>query len=130
MSTDVRVEVVILRARADVAAFMFDPKNDPIWTSGVLEVHSLTEGRLKVGTKVERVSRFLGRTFTYQYEVIVAEGDRVVVMNVEQPFPMRIRYELAGSPEGTVASIHAKGEASGFYRLAAPLLNRMVRRSI
>jgi len=27
-------------------------------------------------------------------------------------------------------SIHARGDAGGFYRIAAPLLNRMVKRSI
>jgi hypothetical protein len=52
-------------------------------------------------------------------------------MRVEEPFPMQIRYELADAPGGgTIAVIHAKGDASGFYRFAAPLMNRMVRRNI
>lgn len=38
--------------------------------------------------------------------------------------------ELEDSPDGTIARIHAKGDAGGFYRLAAPLLNRMARRSM
>lgn len=132
MSTDVRVEQNILRAREDVAAFMFDPKNDAIWTTGVVDVRPLTDGRLRVGSRVERTSRFLGRTFAYQYEVVEADTDRLVAMHVEEPFPMQIRYELVDAPEGpgTIATIHARGEAGGFYRLAAPLLNRMVRRNI
>lgn len=110
---------------------MFEPRNDVSWTSGVVDVRPLTEGRLRVGSRVERTSRFLGRTFAYQYEVVEADGDRMVAMHVEQPFPMQIRYELAEAADGaTVATIHAKGEAGGFYRLAAPLLNRMVRRNI
>ncbi|MFL5356324.1 hypothetical protein [Archangium sp.] len=32
--------------------------------------------------------------------------------------------------EGTRARIRAQGEALGFFRIAAPFLNRMVRRSI
>ena len=130
MSTDVRVEVTIARARADVAAFMFDPAHDAIWTTGVVEVRPLTEGRLRVGAKVERTSQFLGRRFAYQYEVVEAEADHFVTMRVEQPFPMRIRYELTDAPGGTRASIHAEGDARGFYRLASSLLNRMVRHNI
>ena len=44
MSTDVRVEVTIHRARTEVAEFMFEPKNDVIWTTGVVDVRPLTEG--------------------------------------------------------------------------------------
>jgi hypothetical protein len=132
MSTDVRVEVTILRSRAQVAAFMFDPTNDAIWTTGVVDVRPLTGGRLRVGSKVERTSKFLGRQFAYQYEVVEADDDRLVAMRVEQPFPMVIRYELADDSGGasTRATIHARGDAGGFYRIAAPLLNRMVKRSI
>jgi hypothetical protein len=81
---------------------------------------------------VERTSKFLGRQFSYEYEVVEADDDRYVVMRVEQPFPMRIRYELEDDSDGTATrvTIHAQGDASGFYRLAAPLLNRMVRRNI
>src|SRR5262249_21201742 len=119
MSTDVRVHVTIRRPRAEVASFMFDPTNDTLWTTGVIDVRPLAPARLGVGSKVERTSKFLGRTFAYHYEVVEADGDRTVAMKVEQPFPMQIRYALDESPEGTVASIHATGEAGGFYRLAA-----------
>jgi carbon monoxide dehydrogenase subunit G len=130
MSTDVHVEIAIEKPRAEVAAFMFDPANDALWTTGVVDVKPLTDGRLRVGSKVERTSKFLGRKLAYQYEVVEADDDRSVVMRVEQPFPMLIRYELKDEPGGTRASIHARGDAGGFYKLAAPLLNRMVRRSI
>jgi hypothetical protein len=109
---------------------MFDPQNDAIWTTGIVDVRSLTDGRLRTGSKVERTSKFLARQFVYQYEVVDADGDRFVVMRVDEPFPMQIRYELEDSPDGTIARIHAKGDAGGFYRLAAPLLSRMARRSM
>jgi hypothetical protein len=43
---------------------------------------------------------------------------------------MRIRYQLDDAPEGTVARIHAQGDAKGFFRIAGPLLSAMVGRSI
>ena len=130
MSTDVRVEVVVDKPRARVAAYMFDPQNDLEWTTGVVGVRPLAEGRLRKGSRVERTSKFLGRTFSYTYEVVDNDGDRFVEMRVEEPFPMHIRYELEEADGKTRAAIHAKGEAGGFYRLAAPLLNRMVKKNI
>ena len=130
MSTDVRVEIVIDKPRAAVAAFMFDPANDARWTSGVIAVNPLAPGRLTPGSRVERTVRFLGRRFSYLYEVIDARGDEFVELQVNDPFPMRVRYQLDDEGARTRASIRAQGEAGGFYKLAAPILDFMVRRSI
>lgn len=131
MATDVRVELEIPRARAAVAAYMFDPSHDAAWTSGVVSVNPLTPGRLRVGSRVERTVKFLGKRFSYLYEVTGAGDDAFVEMTVAQPFPMHVRYELDElGAAATRVAIHARGDASGFYRLMSPLLNRMVRRNI
>lgn len=129
MSIDVQPEILIRRPRAQVASFMFEPRNDALWTTGVIECRPLTDGPLRAGARVERVVKFLGRRFGYQYEVVAAD-ERSVEMTVEQPFPMQIRYELEDAPEGTRVRIRARGDASGFFRLASPIMSRMVRRNI
>ena len=43
----VEVEVSIARPPADVGRYMFDPRNDAEWTSGVVECRSLTDGPLR-----------------------------------------------------------------------------------
>jgi hypothetical protein len=130
MTVDVAPDIFIDRPRARVAAFMFEPKNDALWTTGVIECRPLTEGPLRTGSRVERVSKFLGRNFAYLVEVVDHEDARFVAMRVTEPFPMEIRYELEDEAGGTRARIRARGEATGFFRLAGPLLSRMVRRSI
>ncbi len=130
MPVDVQVETTIARSRGVVASIMFDPRNDAAWTSGVIAVNPLTAGRLRVGSRVERKVHFLGKTFGYEYRVISADDDRFVEMEVDRPFPMKIRYELEDADGGTVARIHARGDASGFFRLGGPLLGWMVRRNI
>jgi len=131
MATDVRVELPITRSRAEVAAYMFDPKNDAEWTSGVIAVKPLTPGRLHVGSRVERTVKFLGKQFAYTYEVVDARDDTFVEMTVTQPFPMHVRYELESiDASSTKVAIHARGDASGFYKLMSPIMNRMVRRNI
>jgi hypothetical protein len=131
MSVDVRPEIVIDRPRAEVAAYMFEPRNDAAWTNGVVAVKPLTDGPLRTGSRVERVSRFLGREFGYLVEVVDHADAAFVEMKVEQPFPMTIRYELADDGEGrTRVAIHAKGDATGFFRLAGPIMAPMVKSSI
>jgi hypothetical protein len=130
MSIDIQTQVVIRRSRAEVAAFMFDPRNDATWTTGVIECRPLTDGPLRAGSRVERVVKFLGRQFGYLYEVSAADADRFVQMHVTQPFPMQVRYELEDVPEGTLARIRAQGDATGFFRMAGPLMAPMVRRNI
>lgn len=131
MATDVRVELEIPRARPEVAAYMFDPSHDAAWTSGVVAVNPLTPGRLRVGSRVERTVKFLGKRFSYTYEVIDAGDDAFVELRVTQPFPMQVRYQLDALDAGaTRVAIHARGDASGFYRLMSPIMNRMVRRNI
>jgi hypothetical protein len=78
---------------------------------------------------VERDVKFLGRRFSYRYEVVDA-GDDFVEMHVEQPFPMTVRYSLADEGTGTRAAIRARGDATGFFKVAAPLMAPLVRRNI
>ena len=130
MSVDVTAAVRIDRPRQEVATFMFDPRNDAIWTTGVVESRPLSEGLLRTGARFERVSKFLGRRFSYLVEVTDHGEGRFVEMRVTEPFPMQIRYELEDDGAGTQARIRTSGEGTGFFRVAAPLLSRMARRSI
>src|SRR5687767_9434145 len=90
MSIDIRAEVVIKKPRAQVAAYMFDPRNEAVWTTGVVQSKPLTDGPMRAGTKVERISKFMGRQFPYVYEVTGADGESFVDIKVDNPFPMRI----------------------------------------
>jgi hypothetical protein len=130
VSVDVEREVLVKRARADVAAYMFDSKNDAAWTTGIVESRPLTEGRLRPGSRVERTTKFLGRKFSYVYYVVEADDDRFVEIRVDRPFPMQVRYELQDAANGTLARIRARGDAGWFFSLATPLLAMMVRRNI
>ena len=131
MTVDVRPEVRIRRPRAEVAAFMFDPRNDLAWTGGITDSRPAQPGPLVTGSVVERTARFLGRSFTYGYVVTADEPDRLVEMTVDRPFPMVVRYELGDDGDGsTVAAIHASGSPGKFFGWATPLMRRQVHRSI
>ncbi len=109
---------------------MFDPANDLAWTGGITSSTPAQPGRLTQGSTVEREAKFLGRTFTYGYEVSAHEPDRLVELAVERPFPMTVRYELEDANGGTKVVIHAKGTPGRFFRWATPIMSRQVRKSI
>jgi hypothetical protein len=108
---------------------MFDPARDAEWTSGVTASRQLTEGPLRPGSIVERDVAFAGRTFTYRYEIL-RRDDNSLELSVDRPFPMAVTYRLDATGDGTRATIHARGDARGFFRFTGPLLDLIVRRNI
>lgn len=51
-------------------------------------------------------------------------------MRAESPFAMTIRYEFEDADGGTLTRIRVHGDGTGFFRLAGPLLSRMVMRNV
>jgi hypothetical protein len=127
---DVEVAVTIRRPRRDVAAVMFNPRYDTAWIGGLLQVRPATPGPLRRGMKVALVSRVLGRRVADVREVVDHEPDRRVEMIAPVPFGLRIRYELEGIPEGTIARIHARGLPTGRLRFVVVAINPLLRRSV
>ena len=131
MAIDVVAETLIECGRADVAAFAMDVAREPEWIGGVIEARQLGDGPPGKGTRVARTAKFLGRRIEYVNEIIeYEEGARLRMKSVAGPFPMEICYEFEDAEDGTLARIRVEGEASGFFRLASPLLAPMVRRSV
>jgi uncharacterized membrane protein len=131
MSLDVTATVEINRPLDAVAAYEFDPTNDPAWIGGVKTVEQLTDGPIGVGSRVRRRGAFLGRPIEWVMDVVdFVPGRRLAMHAVRSPFPMDVTYELEPATKGTRASIRVRGEASGMYGLLGPLNSFMVKRSV
>lgn len=128
MSTDVSVERRIERPREEVAAYAVDWRNDMDWIGALNEVELVQDEPLQVA----RVAGFLGKRIEYVNEVVEHEpGRRLVMRSVKAPFPMTVTYEFEDAGDGgSVMRIHTQGDASGFYRVAGPLLSRSVKRGL
>jgi uncharacterized membrane protein len=128
--TDVVAETVIDRPRDAVAAYVTDWRNDPTWIRALRSVDG--DGPATVGVRVTRVAAFLGRRIEYVNEIVeLVPGERLAMRSVKAPFPMTVLYEFDHADGGgTHVRIRAGGDAGGFYRLAAPLLDRAVERGI
>lgn len=128
MSTDIAVERRIERPREEVAAYASDWRNDEEWIGALDEVRLVQEEPLQVA----RVAGFLGKRIEYVNEVVEHEpGRRLVMRSVKAPFPMTVTYEFEDAEDGgSLMRIRTQGDASGFYRVAGPLLARAVKRGL
>jgi hypothetical protein len=127
---DVVTEIDIDRLREEVAAFAADPDNATKWYVNIKSVDWLTQRPATKGSRMEFAAQFLGRQITYTYEVRESiPGERFVMSTAEGPFPMETTYTWEDTPTGTRMTLRNRGDASGFYGLAAPLMSAAMRRA-
>ena len=131
MGVDVEVETTIRQPPAVVAAFAGDPSNAPEWYANIMSVVWQTSPPVAVGSRMDFVARFLGRRLAYTYEVVEFESERRLVMRTaDGPFPMETAYTWEPAGEGaTRMTLRNRGDPSGFSRVAAPIMQRAMRRA-
>jgi uncharacterized protein YndB with AHSA1/START domain len=128
---DVETAVEIARPRPEVAAFAMDPDTAPQWYDNIESVTWRTPKPVQVGSKLDFVARFLGRTLAYTYEVRELVPDTRLVMSTEQgPFPMQTTYTWSDAPGGgTRMTLRNQGSPAGFAKVGAPLMKAAMRRA-
>ncbi len=131
MSVDVEVEVIIDRPVVQVAAYAADPPNAPAWYSNIASVSWQTPPPISVGSRMDFVAHFLGRTLAYTYEVEELDPHRLLVMRTaDGPFPMETTYTWTEVTGGrTRMTLRNRGTPKGFARLTAPMVERSMRRA-
>ncbi len=131
MQVDVTTETVIHRPRAEVAAYAGDPTNAPQWYANIGSVRWRTPAPVTVGSQMDFVASFLGRTLAYTYEVVeLVAGSRLVMRTADGPFPMETTYTWDDAGDGsTRMTLRNRGMPSGFSKLVAPFMARSVQRA-
>lgn len=131
VTVDVGTEIVIQRPVSIVSAFAADPSNAPAWYVNIASVEWKTPAPLQIGTHVEFVARFLGRTLRYTYEIVeMVPGQRLVMRTHQGPFPMETTYTWEPVPAAsTRMTLRNRGQPAGFSRLMAPILRPAMRRA-
>src|SRR4051794_15359449 len=98
MAVDVITEIIIERPCEQVAAYAGDPSNAPDWYANITSVQWQTPPPVAIGSRLDFVAQFLGRTLTYTYEVVEHGPRRLVMRTAQGPFPMETTYTW--QPEG------------------------------
>lgn len=131
MAIDVSTQIEIRRPRATVANYAANPDKAPAWYANIKAVEWRTPPPLGLGSRVDFVARFLGRSLAYTYEVVdFVPGERLMMRASEGPFPMETTYVWEALGEGlTRMTLRNRGAPAGFSRLFAPLMAPAVRRA-
>ena len=87
MDIDVSAEIVIDRTRDDVATYVENPENEPVWIGGIVESKPLTDPPVGIGTRVQRVATFMGRRMRYTPEVVEYHRGRAASHEHRLPVP-------------------------------------------
>ena len=128
----VKASVHINRSPKEVFAYISNFENNPKWQSGMVSAKFNSAGPLQVGSTYSQEARFLGRPVYSEFEVIEFEpGNLIKITSISGTFPITVTRIV--EPEGDGGSqvmALVEGDASGAYRLAGPLLARMVKRSV
>jgi len=128
---DVTATTTIDAARDQVASYVVDNRNDPVWIGGISESHLLGDTPIGVGSHIRRVASFMGKRIEYVNEVTRLDPGSVLEMrSVKSPFPMEITYAFEDAAGGTKTSVRVQGDPSALYRLAGPLLSRQVKKNV
>lgn len=121
--------IVINRPVEEVFSYMTDAKNLSNWMSELVEAKQTSEGPVGVGTTISAVANVLGRRIENIQEVTAYEPNgKFAIKAISGPAINEDKFSLESVAEGTKVTRTTKGEVGGFFRMAEPLVVRMLTR--
>jgi len=127
------VGVDIKRTRGDIYAVLEDAEKNPKWLPAMSSCKWTTPPPIGVGSRYEQVARYLGKEIRTTFEVTAHEpGHSITIQSREgSSFPLTVTRQVHQRGEShCLVTEMVDSDPSGFYRIAAPVLHAMVRRSI
>jgi uncharacterized membrane protein len=129
---EVTASVEIDRSSDEVFDYLADMENNPLWQQGQQRCVWTSEPPLRVGSTYDQEARFLGRTIRSSFVVAELEpGRRIRIRTTAGTMPLDITRQVRRvGPNRTAVSAIVKGEPSGMFSLAAPVMRRLVASSV
>jgi uncharacterized membrane protein len=112
----------------EVFDYLFEVDNFPEWSAPAIDVRRDKAGSLKEGDTFTVVVTFLGRRFELPYEVTDYDPLRHYThKSTGGPIPNQWSYTFNEVSGGTRLRRVAQGEPGGFFRVAEPLFEKVLR---
>jgi hypothetical protein len=126
----IELSIVIKRPIEDAFAFLANLENDVKWHSAFVEVRKASGGSLGVGARFLVFEGALDRrTPGTEYKVTEYQPNRIAAWKtVSGPLQLKFWRTFEGVESGTRFAVRYEGESRGFFKLARPLITRMVKR--
>jgi len=128
----VSTTVEVARPAAQVFGVVADAAQNPRWQRGMRSCVWLSPGPIGPGSQYDQVAVMLGREIRSRFEVIAFEADRsLTIATIDSTFPIRVTRMVAVlGPQRCRASAVVEGDAAGVFKVAEPVLKRMVASSL
>ena len=128
---EIRVDIDIDRPPAEVFGFLSDMAQNPQWQKGMQSCRWTSEPPLGPGSTYDQVAKFLGKEIVASFEVTEFEpGRRIRIETTSGTMPIDVTRTVEPNGGGSSVGALVRGDASGVFRLATPLLRLLVRRSV
>ena len=124
----VETSIVVNRPVSEVFQFLSVNENALQWQPGLLETR-ITNDVQSVGRAWIDVVQFLGRRMEVPFQLTDWQVDRrIAFQSTGGPIPMQGSYTVEPSGSGTQVTFVLTGEPGGFFKLAEPVLMKMLQR--
>jgi uncharacterized protein YndB with AHSA1/START domain len=124
----VETNIVVNRPASEVFQFLSVNENALQWQSGLLETR-ITNDVQGIGRAWIDTVQFLGRRIEIPFRTTDWQADRkIAFQSTGGPIPMQSSYTFEPSGDGTQVTFLLTGEPGGFFKLAEPVLMKMVQR--
>lgn len=124
----IEAETVIKRPAEAIFAYLNDPKNWPEWNSLVLET-SAEQTPLRKGSRVKVVGKLLGRRIEATTEITEHEPFTKLSTRATGPgMTLEDTYTFEPAAGGTRVLYQAQAESRGLFKLADPIVARIVKK--
>ena len=125
---EVSSSTIVERPPDEVFDFVNNGQNAQMWLAGWLETRPTSEAEGVGFTWIDVVEVF-GRPVETEFQVTEYEpGRKIAFKSIRGSFPVSGVYSFAPTGEGTAVTFTLQGEPGGFFKLAEPLLGRMLQR--
>ena len=128
---EVTTSVDIAAPPEEVFAYLSEMENNPKWQSGMVSARWTSDRPIGVGSTYDQVATFLRRKIESTFEVEAYEPGRMIrASSTASSFPITFTRMVEPIESGTKVTAIITGDASGFFRIAEPILRMMVQRSV
>jgi uncharacterized protein YndB with AHSA1/START domain len=123
------LSIVINRPVDEVFAFVSNPENYPKWVASSSELKITSAEPIGVGTTYRSVITVMGRRIESEIERTEYEPNRSFAETTRSgPVPVDNRVTFEPVAGGTRITLTSVAEPGGFFKIAEPLLVRVVKR--
>ncbi len=123
--------IEIGRPVEDVFAYVTDPAKLPEWQTNTAEVEQITDGPVRVGTRLREVHMGFGRRLEQVVEVAEYQPPRCFALKVlSGSLPIDGRWDFEPDAGGTRLTLTVEGRVAGWLRVLQPLVAVATRRQM